>query len=554
MKNKNTIIFKILILLTAIVTGLGFAARTQASEVTEYSQQTSITKDGEPLTSDSTVKTNETLSVTTNFTFPAAQTIAEGDTLTFKLPEELSLITALNFDVYDVVNHTGELVGTAQTDPATHSVTVTFSNYFTNYTQKKELSLTFNVRMNNEKVKESGPVAFKFGQTDFSFQYQKEDGTAGEYEMKYGYQDSSDPSIVKWRIILNARQDMLRNMVISDNFGDGLTLVPGTLRAVRYAPVEGGIRNEAHLLTLPVLDNFTNKAVLTQNANGDANGFTINFGDNYNWPMYIEYSTRVPEGTKVGDVVNNKLSWTAKGFPERTITKSVRLEDGSGKGSAVLAKDVKIQAQKKLVNKELEKGQFTFGLFDENGNLLQTVTNEADGSINFKALNYSAAGTYRYSIKEIPGNDPNYVYDDKEAQLTVTVTDVNGEFLGSVKYDLDPVFTNTYRGNDPGKSVQPPTPGNNNNPNNTPNNNPNNTPGNGNNTPGNSSDNPKGGTDNPGNGNNNSNNGTNDPGAAGGNKKVLPKTGQETTLWLSLAGLAILVSFESYVFLQKKTR
>ena len=546
MKNKKTLILKILILLTAIVTGLGLAARTQAAEVTDYTQQTSITKDGVPLTSDSTVMTNETLSVTTSFTFPSSQTIAEGDTLTFSLPQELTLITPLNFQVSDVVNHKGEVVGKAQANPATQTVTVTFSNYFTNYTEQKEMSLTFNVRVNNDKVQNSGPVSFKFGQTDFSFQYQKVDGTAGEYEMKYGYQDSSDPKIVKWRIILNARQDMLRNMVISDNFGDGLTLVPGTLRAVRYAPVEGGIRNEAHLLTLPVLDNFTNKAVLTQNANGDANGFTINFGDNYNWPMYIEYSTRVPDGVQVGDVVNNTLSWTAKGFPERTITKSVRLEDGSGKGSALLAKDVMIKAQKKLVNKELEKGQFTFGLFDENGNLLQTVTNEADGSINFKALNYSAAGTYRYSIKEIPGNDPNYVYDDKEAQLTVTVTDVNGELLGSVKYDLDPVFTNTYRGNDPGKSVQPPTPGNNNNPNNT--------PGNGNNTPGNSSDNPKGGTDNPGNGNNNSNNGTNDPGAAGGNKKVLPKTGQETTLWLSVAGLVILVGFGSYVFLQKKTR
>jgi len=550
MKNKKTLILKILILLTAIVTGLGLAARTQAAEVTDYTQQTSITKDGVPLTSDSTVMTNETLSVTTSFTFPSSQTIAEGDTLTFSLPQELTLITPLNFQVSDVVNHKGEVVGKAQANPASQTVTVTFSNYFTNYTEQKEMSLTFNVRVNNDKVQNSGPVSFKFGQTDFSFQYEKVEGTAGEYEMKYGYQDSSDPKIVKWRIILNARQDMLRNMVISDNFGDGLTLVPGTLRAVRYAPVEGGIRNEAHLLTLPVLDNFTNKAVLTQNANGDANGFTINFGDNYNWPMYIEYSTRVPDGVQVGDVVNNTLSWTAKGFPERTITKSVRLEDGSGKGSALLAKDVMIKAQKKLVNKELEKGQFTFGLFDESGNLLQTVTNEADGSINFKALNYSAAGTYRYSIKEIPGNDPNYVYDDKEAQLTVTVTDVNGELLGSVKYDLDPVFTNTYRGNDPGKSVQPPTPGNNNNPNN----NPNNTPGNGNNTPGNSSDNPKGGTDNPENGNNNSNNGTNDPGAAGGNKKVLPKTGQETTLWLSVAGLAILVGFGSYVFLQKKTR
>ena len=550
MKDKKTIILKILILLTAIVTGIGFAARTQAAEVTDYTQQTSITKNGVPLTSDSTVMTNETLSVTTSFTFPSSQTIAEGDTLTFSLPQELTLITPLNFQVSDVVNHKGEVVGKAQANPATQTVTVTFSNYFTNYTEQKEMSLTFNVRVNNDKVQNSGPVSFKFGQTDFSFQYEKVEGTAGEYEMKYGYQDSSDPKIVKWRIILNARQDMLRNMVISDNFGDGLTLVPGTLRAVRYAPVEGGIRNEAHLLTLPVLDNFTNKAVLSQNANGDVNGFTINFGDNYNWPMYIEYSTRVPDGVQVGDVVNNTLSWTAKGFPERSITKSVRLEDGSGKGSGLLAKDVMIKAQKKLVNKELEKGQFTFGLFDENGDLLQTVTNEADGSINFKALNYSAAGTYRYSIKEIPGNDPNYVYDDKEAQLTVTVKDVNGELLGSVNYDLDPVFTNTYRGNDPGKSVQPPNPGNNNNPNN----NPNNTPGNGNNTPGNSSDNPKGGTDNPGNGNNNSNNGTNDPGAAGGNKKVLPKTGQETTLWLSVAGLAILVGFGSYVFLQKKTR
>ena len=46
MKNKKTLILKILILLTAIVTGLGLAARTQAAEVTDYTQQTSITKNG----------------------------------------------------------------------------------------------------------------------------------------------------------------------------------------------------------------------------------------------------------------------------------------------------------------------------------------------------------------------------------------------------------------------------------------------------------------------------------------------------------------------------
>ena len=181
MKNKKTLILKILILLTAIVTGLGLAARTQAAEVTDYTQQTSITKNGVPLTSDSTVMTNETLSVTTSFTFPSSQTIAEGDTLTFSLPQELTLITPLNFQVSDVVNHKGEVVGKAQANPASQTVTVTFSNYFTNYTEQKEMSLTFNVRVNNDKVQNSGPVSFKFGQTDFSFQYEKVEGTAGEY-------------------------------------------------------------------------------------------------------------------------------------------------------------------------------------------------------------------------------------------------------------------------------------------------------------------------------------------------------------------------------------
>ena len=511
MKDKNNIFLKILILLAAIIVGGRFAANVHASEITEYTNEVIMTKDGAQITKDTTVISNEALEVTSNFAFPDSQAISSGDTLTFALPKELTLITPLNFQVFDVVNDKGEVVGSAKADPTTQAVTVTFSDYFTRLPENKKMSLRFNVKVNNETVPNSTTLQFRFGQTEFSFQYKKDDGSAGEYEMKYGYQDKSDPNIVKWRIILNARQDMLRDMVISDNFGDGLTLVPGTLCAVRYAPVDGGIRNEAHLLSLPVLDNFTKKAVLSKNDKGEANGFTINFGDNYNWPMYIEYSTRVPEGTKVGSVVNNQLSWTASNFPSaRTITKSVRLEEGSGNGSAELQKDVLIKAKKILVGeKKLEKGQFTFGLYDADGNLVQTATNEADGSINFNALNYNAEGTYSYTIKEIPGDSPDYIYDDKEAKLTVKVTNVKGEFLGAVTYDAEPTFTNTYRAHDPGQSK---------------------------------GKDPKG--EDP------SSQETGKPAT----KKVLPKTGQETTLWLSVAGLAILVGFGSYVFLQKKTR
>lgn len=446
MKEKNNLVLKFFILLSAIVFGLGVTKSAQATEVTDYTNNVTITKNGSPLTSDTTVTTNETLAVTSDITFPDSQAINSGDTLTLKLPQELTLITVLNFNVIDVKNDKGEVVGTAQVDPNNQTVTVTFSDYFSRLPENKRMSLNFIVRLNNDTVKESGPVSFRFGQTDFSFQYKKDDGQAGEYEMKYGYQDKSDPSIVKWRIILNARQDMLRGMVISDNFGDGLTLVPGSLRAVRYAPVQGGIRNEAHLLTLPVLDNFTKKAVLSKNANGDVNGFTINFGDNYNWPMYIEYSTRVAPGTKVGDTVNNKLSWSATNFPgERTINRSLRLEAGSGDGSAERSKDVVIKAQKTLVGKELTKGQFSFGLYDDKGQLLQTATNEADGSINFAAINYSQAGTFNYVIKEIPGQEDGYTYDAKEVKVTVKVVDVLGEKFGSVSYDGDATFTNTYK-------------------------------------------------------------------------------------------------------------
>lgn len=446
MKEKNNLVLKFFILLSAIVFGLGVTKSAQATEVTDYTNNVTITKNGSPLTSDTTVTTNETLAVTSDITFPDSQAINSGDTLTLKLPQELTLITVLNFNVIDVKNDKGEVVGTAQVDPNNQTVTVTFSDYFSRLPENKRMSLNFNVRLNNDTVKESGPVSFRFGQTDFSFQYKKDDGQAGEYEMKYGYQDKSDPSIVKWRIILNARQDMLRGMVISDNFGDGLTLVPGSLRAVRYAPVQGGIRNEAHLLTLPVLDNFTKKAVLSKNANGDVNGFTINFGDNYNWPMYIEYSTRVAPGTKVGDTVNNKLSWSATNFPgERTINRSLRLEAGSGDGSAERSKDVVIKAQKTLIGKELTKGQFSFGLYDDKGQLIQTATNEADGSINFAAINYSQAGTFNYVIKEIPGQEDGYTYDAKEVKVTVKVVDVLGEKFGSVSYDGDATFTNTYK-------------------------------------------------------------------------------------------------------------
>lgn len=332
MKQVRQIVWSLVLVLTILFTA-GLTKTIQAAEVSSYTQTASLTKDGNPLTNGSKVLTNEKLSASISLTFPDSQAIQAGDTLTISLPKELTLYTALEFNVLEEGQSNGQTVGKAVVDTGKKTVTVTFNDYFASHPLNKRVALHFDVKVDSEVVTKTSPIQFKLGNTDFSLNYEKTDGEAGDYEMKYGYQDKSDPTIVKWRILLNARQDILRGMVIKDKFGDGLTLVEGSLRAVRYNPVEGGIKNEAQILNLPVLDNFTKKAVFEKNADGKITGFTINFGDNYNWPMYIEYSTKVAPGTKVGDLVHNALTWTATNFPApRSLTREVRLESGSGEG------------------------------------------------------------------------------------------------------------------------------------------------------------------------------------------------------------------------------
>ena len=332
MKQVRQIVWALALVLTILFTA-GLTKTIHAAEVSSYTQTARLTKDGNTLTNGSKVLTNEKLSASIYLAFPDSQTIQVGDTLTLSLPKELALYTALEFNVLEEGQSNGQTVGKAVVDTAKKTVTVTFNDYFASHPLNKRVALHFDVKVDSEVVTKTSPIQFKLGNTDFSLNYEKTAGEAGDYEMKYGYQDKSDPTIIKWRILLNARQDMLRGMVIKDQFGDGLTLVEGSLRAVRYAPVQGGIKNEAHILSLPVLDNFTKKAVFDKNADGKTTGFTIEFGDNYNWPMYIEYSTKVAPGTKVGDIVHNTLTWTATNFPApRTLTREVRLETGSGEG------------------------------------------------------------------------------------------------------------------------------------------------------------------------------------------------------------------------------
>ena len=76
---------------------------------------------------------------------------------------------------------------------------------------------------------------------------------------------------------------------------------------------------------------------------------------------------------------------------------------------------------KRLEGKALTAGAFTFELL-ENGNVIQTKKNAADGSITFDAIEYSAEGEHTYTVREKAGNDTNIDYDTMNAEVKVKVT------------------------------------------------------------------------------------------------------------------------------------
>ena len=315
-----------------IVLSLTVLTTVFAADVTDYTNKTTITVDGQPLTSETQISTGKVLEATNTISFPDTQQIKEGDVLVLDLPKELGLITKLEFPI---THSSGEIIGNAVTDPSTQKVTITFTDYFSKNYKDKVMTLKYSVRPNVTNLPESGKYTFQFGTENYTLNYDKTDGEAGDYEMKYGYQDSENPKRIKWRVVLNAVQDKLNNMVIKDDFSDsGQVLVESSFRAVRYATQPEKIPNEAALLKLEPIDNFSKKAEFTRNADGKITGFTINFGDNWNWAMYIEYTTELtselPKGTKVANV----LEWSASNFNKsRSIEALTRLETGSGEGS-----------------------------------------------------------------------------------------------------------------------------------------------------------------------------------------------------------------------------
>lgn len=154
---------------------------------------------------------------------------------------------------------------------------------------------------------------------------------------------------------------------------------------------------------------------------------------------------------------NAKLTVTGVAVEKDGDDKSETLEVKKGKvnlatftNSYAAKGSVTLAAKKHFTGGALAGNDFSFALYKGDkaeGTPLETVTNDENGNITFQPINYTEAGGYDYTIKEVKGADPTVVYDGREVKVKVSVTDnKNGTLGATATYGGDeavPTFTNS---------------------------------------------------------------------------------------------------------------
>lgn len=214
--------------------------------------------------------------------------------------------------------------------------------------------------------------------------------------------------------------------------------------------------------------------VVVANGTNDANGTVTLSPIRYEAPGTHTYTLREACPNALGlykgvtyDSTTYTVVTTVSDNGDGTLTATHKLE-GTTESAGFTNKyhamptQVSIGAVKVLEGRELKKDEFSFKLVGED--VESTVTNDADGKINFDKLEYDEPGTYVYTISEVKGDEAGMTYDKSVFTATVNVVDdsegnlkANVAFTKGDKSVEGIVFNNTYK--KPETPVPTPDPG-----------------------------------------------------------------------------------------------
>lgn len=202
--------------------------------------------------------------------------------------------------------------------------------------------------------------------------------------------------------------------------------------------------------------------VVVANGTNDANGTVTLSPIRYEAPGTYTYTLREACPNALGlykgvtyDGTTYTVVTTVSDNGDGTLTATHKLE-GTTESAGFTNKyhamptQVSIGAIKVLEGRELKKDEFSFKLVGEG--IESTVTNDADGKINFDKFEYDEPGTYVYTIAEVKGDEVGMTYDKSVFTATVNVADDGeGDLKANVAFTKGDrsvegiVFNNTYK-------------------------------------------------------------------------------------------------------------
>lgn len=202
--------------------------------------------------------------------------------------------------------------------------------------------------------------------------------------------------------------------------------------------------------------------VVVANGTNDANGTVTLSPIRYEAPGTHTYTLREACPNALGlykgvtyDGTTYTVVTTVSDNGDGTLTATHKLE-GTTESAGFTNKyhamptQVSIGAIKVLEGRELKKDEFSFKLVGED--IESTVTNDADGKINFDKFEYDEPGTHAYTISEVKGDEVGMTYDKSVFTVTVNVVDdgegnlkANVAFTKGDKSVEGIVFNNTYK-------------------------------------------------------------------------------------------------------------
>lgn len=185
--------------------------------------------------------------------------------------------------------------------------------------------------------------------------------------------------------------------------------------------------------------------VVVANGTNDANGTVTLSPIRYEAPGTHTYTLREACPNALGlykgvtyDGATYTVVTTVSDNGDGTLTATHKLE-GTTESAGFTNKyhamptQVSIGAIKVLEGRELKKDEFSFKLVGED--IESTVTNDADGKINFDKFEYDEPGTHVYTISEVKGDEAGMTYDKSVFTATVNVVDDGeGNLKASVTY------------------------------------------------------------------------------------------------------------------------